>query len=383
MTLSESPTGAVESAAFVAALRSALEGNAPALTDFDDDTELALIRTAASDGQAGLQAVLDRGDYAPYHEAIRKALTPLPRFLPADDPTFIAPAPVIAGYVYERSLTMITGVSGIGKGFFILSAIVEPAIHNGMKVGMIAYEDAFLIRYRYRALTSYRGRKTAQPLLLETPELFQLDQDLKSPLIGEALIAAKLDLLVIDPLFDASAGLDMNTTKDASLAMMGLRDLTRELNAPIVFAHHSGEKGKPSAQADFMASSRILQAVDISVKLTAANEFGEDSVRVECKKHRFDKRWDSKLFRSEARRGNRVLYDTGEGAPRKQANRQTNQDKVLAVLKGMTTQSGSRADIVELANEVYAMTDKQVNSALQHLLKKGAVNFVGGQFEMA
>lgn len=276
--------------ALISALRSALEGNAPALTTFDDDTELALIRTAASDGQAGLQAVLDRGDYAPYHEAIQLSLQPIP-FLAAELwRTIIPPKFLYKNLVMEARGSLISGKEGVGKSFFVLMLANELA-RLGHTTVLVSYEDfaglgdrqeAYEIQYGHTARDQYPQRLFAMsrdmPLIHDEDSFAVFQQQLM-------MLPVAPDAILFDTLSAATPGMEENSNTEVGLVLYHLRCLREQYKCATVLIHHDGKaSGARRRGADVLGAN-----IDLVYEMSREPKT-DRAIKLHCHKNKWGPR---------------------------------------------------------------------------------------------
>ncbi len=250
------------------------------------------------------------------------------------DPTYI-----IEDAIQEQSLVMVYGAYGVYKTFVGVDLLMSVATGHpwmGLKVSkshrVVYVTPEGVSGFKWRLTAWVEGRKKYSGVIRKTISLIK-----RMPMFGDIAQVQELyelvkdwnpDVLVLDTLAHAMAGMDENAQKDAGLFIARAMMLRDKLGCTVVIIHHTGKDESRGARG----ASGIPAACDtvFEVSNPAANV-----VQVEMKKQKDGERWRKPRFYSVARKAHSLVLEYDATPP--VTDRTITQDKNVEALKEVLT----------------------------------------------
>lgn len=226
---------------------------------------------------------------------------------------------LVQGVIGERDIGMLYGEPGSGKTFLVIDLVCSAClgrdwcgnydINSGwtgkfkikrpLTVAYFAGEGVSGLGNRFRAAADFHGIAVGG---LPNLYFFQMTPQLADGRAGHldgvetflrewqqmqaAGQVAKLDLLIIDTLHTATAGMEENSAKDAGIALDRLRKVTRILDCAVLLVHHSQKNGDQER-----GSSSLRGAMDSIIQVS---KNGENTMK--CSKLKDGEPWQPQAF---------------------------------------------------------------------------------------
>lgn len=177
-------------------------------------------------------------------------------------------------WLVKDSVTAVYGAPGAYKSFFVLDASMRLAtgLDGARKTGVcyVAAEGARGINLRAEAWREFHGvAPERNDIIFFTKPIVLTDDVNVSSFIRElkrreARTGIKIGLIVIDTLSQCMPGADENAAMSMSVATMNMIRIRRELEATVIFVHHSGK----DASKEMRGSSVIKANTDAMIEVT-------------------------------------------------------------------------------------------------------------------
>lgn len=264
-----------------------------------------------------------------------------------------APTPLRGSPLYERTIAVLYGPSGVGKTFYAITIAMQSAVQSGKPVLYVAAEDVEGVRIRKNAWRELYG-ETGGTFLTWPCEVNLMEPTQVANVIAETRELG-LGLVVLDTLAQCAIGADDNSSKDMGLFMEAAKIIARETGATVLLVHHSGKSGgqERGSSAIRAAAYTMLEASD------------EDGVlRIACTKAKNSRPFDPLYFRL-VEHGDSAVAVPAEYVRRDESRLTNNQRVILEQLAlDIFANTGMSASEIE---RVTGIASKTMYRTLDHL----------------
>lgn len=159
------------------------------------------------------------------------------------------PEAIIDGLLYANGVGVIYGQAGIGKSYFTtdlalsLASDMEsfhgrPLRLQGARVAMLLYEGEYAIPRRVKAWQKAHRRDIPADRLLIRYDLAPLHDAKATTRLAQDLKDLNVDIVIIDTLSAATAGLDEDKARDMGPVISMCRKMAREINGLCLLVAH-------------------------------------------------------------------------------------------------------------------------------------------------
>lgn len=175
-----------------------------------------------------------------------------------------APA-IIEGLLYRLGVVVLFGKAGIGKSYVVVDLAMSIACDRtefhgralktkGLRVVILLFEGEYAIPRRMLAWMKEHGMRPAPDRLLLRYDLAKLQDEQGFASLRDDLLRVGADIVIVDTLGAATAGLDEDKAKDMGPIIERLRDLARSLNGMCLLVAHP-----PKGNAETVRGSNVLE----------------------------------------------------------------------------------------------------------------------------
>lgn len=174
---------------------------------------------------------------------------------------------LVEGTLPQQSLSLVFGAYGTYKSFLVLDMILHAAtarewaghaVPAESRVLYVAGEGAYGIRKRVSAWAEAREIDRIENFrLVPAMPLFGNDEDLRE--FAQEQADFRPQVIVVDTVAHAMAGLDENAQKDAGTFISRCVQMAQAFNAAVILVHHTGKDQSKGARG----STVIPGAVDV------------------------------------------------------------------------------------------------------------------------
>lgn len=267
------------------------------------------------------------------------------------------PAALAGTPLWERTIAIVYGPSGVGKTFYTIDLAMTASIETGKPVLYVAAEDVEGVRLRKNAWRELHGETRGQ-LLVWPEEINLLDAGQVANLIAEVRDLG-LAAVVFDTFAQCTIGADENSGKDMGIAADALKQVLRASGATVIAIHHTNASG-----ARERGHSALRAAAYTMIELT-----DEDGVvKVSCTKAKNSAPFDPYLLKLVEVEESAVMVPAGRVLDTDTLTQ--NQVKVLDFLKlDIYEDTGATSSQLEASG----VNDKTLPRVLSHLKRKGFI----------
>lgn len=175
-----------------------------------------------------------------------------------------APA-IIEGLLYQLGVVVLFGKAGIGKSYVVVDLAMSIACDRsefhgralkakGLRVVILLFEGEYAIPRRMLAWMQEHKMRPAPDRLLLRYDLAKLQDEQGFASLRDDLIRVGADIVIVDTLGAATAGLDEDKAKDMGPIIERLRALARDLNGMCLLVAHP-----PKGNAETVRGSNVLE----------------------------------------------------------------------------------------------------------------------------
>ncbi len=222
-------------------------------------------------------------------------------FRPVSDLPVGPPREIVSLVSYENYLTAVYGMTGVGKGHWLIHQVIVPLLVQGHVVCMIVCEDMYSIRGRLESCADLYGLDIPLENLFVRDTLNLLNED-EMKNIRMAMQEIKPAIFIVDPIGLAIGGADENRGETARMARHALKRVNADVQTASLYVTHIAKSARKSSQR---GAGTWKDHADMEILI----EGDKQQLRAKCTKWRDGEEWDWIAWEKVHHNGHIVLKD--------------------------------------------------------------------------